>query len=74
MSELLLIFEGTNIEAEILKNQLEAADIQALLKSETNSAAIAGFGSIGSCAVYITRGNSDKATAIVEEFKSRNSG
>lgn len=73
MSELVLIFEGTDIEAGILKNLLEGADIQSLLKSETKSAAIAGFGSIGSCALYISQGDSDIATKIVQEFKSRNS-
>lgn len=73
MSELVLIFEGTDTEAGILKNLLEGANIPSLLKSAVNSAAIAGFGSVGSCAVYISPGDTDKAAEIVNQFKTRHS-
>lgn len=74
MSELVRIFEGSDIEAAILKDQLEAVNIGAMLKSETNSAAAAGFGSLGFCAVLVLQGDKDKASEVLEEFKSRNSG
>lgn len=74
MSELVLLFEGTDIEAGILKNQLETVNIGAMLKSETKAAASAGFGSVGSsCAVYVLQGEKDKAVEILEDFKTRNS-
>lgn len=74
MSELVRIFEGSEIEAEILKAQLEAVNIGAMVKNQTNSSATAGFGSIGSaCAVFILQDDKDQASKILEEFKSRNS-
>ena len=70
MNDLLLIFEGSNTESEILKHQLEAVGIQSLLKSEVNSANIAGFGSFGSSKVYVSPDNREEASQIAKSFQS----
>lgn len=70
MSDLILIFEGTDSESQILKHQLEAVGIQSLLKSEIKSAAIAGFGSFGSSKVYISPNDEEKASEVVKTFQA----
>lgn len=70
MSDLVLIFEGSNTESQILKHQLDTAGIQSLIKSEAKSAAIAGFGSFGSSQVYVGPGDHEKAAEIVKTFQS----
>jgi len=72
MSELVLIFKGSDFESQILKSQLEDAGVKALLKSQTNSAAIAGFGSIAASSVYINQGDSENAAQVIEAFKANN--
>lgn len=70
MSDLILIFEGTDSESQILKHQLEAAGIPSMSKSEANSAAIAGFGSFASSKVYVSSDNHGKASEIVKTFQA----
>lgn len=72
MDGLTLIFEGTDFESKILKDQLESVGVQALLKSDTNAALVSGFGPTGTGKLFISPGDSEKAASIVQEFKSKN--
>ncbi len=66
-------YSGTEITASILKDTLEQAGIGAVLKNETESGRVAGFGTPGGCDVYVMEKDVEKATPIVEEFIKRNS-
>ena len=69
MGDLVLIFEGSSTESQILKHQLDAVGIQCLLKSEAKSAAIAGFGSFGLYQVYVGPNDHEKAAEVVKTFQ-----
>ncbi|MCE7995604.1 MAG: hypothetical protein HEP71_26735 [Roseivirga sp.] len=70
MSDLILIFQGTDTESQILKHQLQAKGIESLIKSEANSAAIAGFGAFGLSKVYISSGDQELATEVAKTFQA----
>ncbi|OEK04953.1 DUF2007 domain-containing protein [Roseivirga misakiensis] len=74
MSELKLIYEGTDIESQILKSQLAEAGINSLLRSEANDGRIAGFGTFGSSRLFISEIDTKNAMEIVALFKTRNQG
>lgn len=68
MKDLLLIFEGSDTEVQILKHKLQDAEIPAFLKNESKSASIAGFGSLGSCRVFVNPTDAESAKAIVQNL------
>ncbi len=72
MSELTLVFEGSNIQSDILKGLLEDANIGVFIKNNSESARTAGFGHFGSTEVYIRQADLEGAREIVQEFKSKN--
>ncbi|MFY0592328.1 putative signal transducing protein [Roseivirga sp.] len=72
MSDLKLIYEGTDFESQILKAQLEDVGIKALLRSEANDGNIAGFGTAGSCRLFINELDLEPAQTVIEVFKTRN--
>lgn len=66
MDGLTLIFEGTDFETKILKGRLEDVGIQSLIKSETSAALVSGFGSTDRSKLFVTAGDVDTATGIIE--------
>ena len=70
--ELILVYTGTEITAGILKGILDTAEISSMLKNETESARVSGFGSSGKCEVFIMQKDFEKAGAIIKEFSDRN--
>lgn len=69
---LILVYTGTEITAGILKGILESMEIRALLRNESESARVAGFGSTGNCEVFIFESDVEKAGPIIDDFISRN--
>lgn len=71
MSELILIFEGSDLESSILRSQLEEEKIGVIVKSDANAGRIAGFGAVGATGVYVMQDSLAKASEIVTAFKAR---
>ena len=72
-NKLILAYTGTALSTKFLKNDLEDAGIYSLIKSETESARLAGFGSsnFSGCQLFIYEVNIDIAKPIITEFLKR---
>ena len=70
--QLILAYTGTEITANILKGILEDAEIRSFLKNENEAARLSGFGSTGTCEVFILENDTEKARPIIVEFVNRN--
>jgi hypothetical protein len=66
--DLVSVYLGTDITANILKEYLIKMDIPAVVKSERNTS----IDKTGDCEVYIMEHDLDKATPLITEFKSNN--
>jgi len=67
--ELTLLFTGSEIDANVLKEFLEDNRIPSLIRNDTKSSNAAGFGSFGSEAnLYVTNKDIDKGKVLLEEF------
>ena len=71
-SEYIKIYTGGTIIVQIIKQRLEAAGINPIIKDETESGRLAGFGAtlIGQPEVYVHKSETDTAVHIVEIVRS----
>jgi hypothetical protein len=72
MEDFISIYEGSNIQADILRNQLEDLGINVLLKSDSDAGLSAGFGSLDTCTVLISKSDLEKAEETINNFKEKN--
>ena len=70
--QLILAYSGTEITANILKGILEDAEIRSILKNENEAARLSGFGSTGTCEVFILENDIERVRPLLEEFAKRN--
>ena len=70
-SEYIKIYTGGAIIVQLIKQRLEAEGISPVIKDETESGRLAGFGAslIGQPEVYVHKSESDVATRIVETVR-----
>ncbi|WP_339918595.1 DUF2007 domain-containing protein [uncultured Flavobacterium sp.] len=67
---LMKVFSGSEILALALKEKIEAAGVDTVMKDNIQSARLAGFGSSGSAVeVFIQETDFAKATPVIEEFR-----
>ena len=67
---LMKVFSGSEILALALKEKIEAAGIDTVIKDNIQSARLAGFGSSGSAVeLFIQETDFSKANPVIEEFR-----
>ncbi|CAM2771428.1 Putative signal transducing protein [Flavobacterium gillisiae] len=67
---LMKVFSGSEILALALKEKIEAAGVDTVMKDNIQSARLAGFGSSGSAVeVFIQETDFAKANPVIEEFR-----
>lgn len=71
MSNYIKIYTGNFIDVQRVYNALQNANITAILKDESESARLAGFGSsiLGFQEIHVHKDELDKAVPIVESIK-----
>lgn len=71
-SNYIKVFSGTFIYAQMIINHLETVGINAIVKDESESARLAGFGSSvqGFQEIYVSKEELTKALPIIELAKS----
>jgi len=74
-SEMVRVYSGTELTAELLKDELESIGILGMLKNEYHSGVVAGFsgGVPASVDVFILEADLKKAMPVIEEFRKTNS-
>jgi len=72
-SEYIKIYTGGTIIVQLIKQRLEAAGINPVIKDETESGRLAGFGAslVGQPEVFVHETETDKAVRIVELVRSK---
>ncbi len=71
MTEHIHVFTGTSILVNRLYGLLEAEGIGAVIKDETESGRLAGFGApMNAVSLFILNSDIDKAKAIIESFEA----
>jgi len=72
-SEYIKIYTGGTIIVQLIKQRLEAEGINPIIKDETKSGRLAGFGAslIGQPEVFVHETETDKAVRIVELVRSK---
>ncbi len=72
-SNYIKIFTGSFIIVQQLRNELEAIDINPIIKDETESGRLAGFGSAiaGQQDVFVHKDEAEKAKDILESISSK---
>ena len=70
-SEYIKIYTGGTIIVQLIKQRLEAEGINPVIKDETESGRLAGFGAslIGQPEVYVHESETDVAARIVEAVR-----
>ncbi|WP_055446465.1 putative signal transducing protein [Lacinutrix mariniflava] len=70
-SEYIKIYTGGTIIVQLIKQRLEAEGINPVIKDETESGRLAGFGAslIGQPEVYVHESETDVAVRIVEAVR-----
>lgn len=66
--DLVSVYLGTDITANVLKEYLSEIDIPSVLKSEDNTS----IDRTGDCEVFIMEHDMEKAASLIEEFKKNN--
>lgn len=70
---LIEIFSGTKIQVLSLKNELENAGIEYMIRNDQEAGNLVGIGSIqAGVRILIEEKNLEKAQPILEDFKRRN--
>lgn len=71
--DLIEIFSGTKIQVLSLKNELENAGIEYMIRNDQEAGNLVGIGSIqAGVRILIAEKNLEKAQPIMEEFLRRN--
>tara|TARA_B110000196_G_C20918829_1_gene554203 strand:- start:478 stop:714 length:237 start_codon:yes stop_codon:yes gene_type:complete len=72
-NKLILAYTGNELSTKFLKNDLQDAGINSLIKSETESARLAGFGSsiFSGSQLFIYELDIDNAKPIITEFLNK---
>jgi len=70
-SEYIKIYTGGTIIVQLIKQRLEDEGIHPVIKDETESGRLAGFGSalVGQPEIYVHETETDKAVRIVEAVR-----
>ena len=64
------VFSGSEVLALALKEKIEAAGVDTVIKDNIQSARLAGFGSSGSAVeLFIQETDFSKANPVIEEFR-----
>ncbi len=67
---LMKVFSGSEVLALALKEKIEAAGVNTVIKDNIQSARLAGFGSSGSAVeLFIQETDFAKANPVIEEFR-----
>ena len=67
---LMKVFSGSEVLALALKEKIEAAGVDTMIKDNIQSARLAGFGSSGSAVeLFIQETDFAKANPVIEEFR-----
>ncbi|MBA0884294.1 MAG: hypothetical protein RLZZ540_1471 [Bacteroidota bacterium] len=67
---LMKVFSGSEVLALALKEKIEAAGVDTVIKDNIQSARLAGFGSSGSAVeLFIQETDFSKANPVIEEFR-----
>lgn len=69
--DIVLLFTGTEINANVLKEILEDNQIGSLIKNDMKTGLTAGFGggyTEAEASLYVTNENFEKAKVILDEF------
>ncbi|HJS01212.1 MAG TPA: DUF2007 domain-containing protein [Flavobacterium sp.] len=67
---LMKVFSGSEVLALALKEKIEAAGVETVLKDNIQSARLAGFGSFGQAVeLFIQETDFAKANPVIEEFR-----
>jgi len=67
---LMKVFSGSEVLALALKEKIEAAGVNTVIKDNIQSARLAGFGSSGSAVeLFIQETDFSKANPVIEEFR-----
>ena len=67
---LMKVFSGSEILAMALKEKIEAIGVDTVLKSNIQSARLAGFGTMGQAVeLFIQETDFSKANPVIEEFR-----
>lgn len=69
--DLILLYSGTEINANVLKEMLEENQIESLIKNRMRSGLAAGFGGgypEAEASLYVWEKNQEKAKHILEDF------
>jgi hypothetical protein len=67
---LMKVFSGSEVLALALKEKIEAAGVDTVVKDNIQSARLAGFGSSGSAVeLFIQETDFAKANPVIEEFR-----
>jgi len=68
------VFSGTELEVNLLKNELEQMGISGLIQNNFNSGIVAGFsgGPLSAVDLFILESDLEKAEPIIREFTKRN--
>ena len=63
------VFSGNSMEVQRISNEFKYQGIKVIMKDESESARLAGFGapSAGNQDLYVLREQADKALAIIKE-------
>lgn len=71
-SEYIKIYTGGSIIVQLINQRLQDIGINAIIKDETESGRLAGFGAtlIGQPEIYVHESEIDKAVLIVEAVRS----
>ncbi|AUC81867.1 putative signal transducing protein [Lacinutrix sp. Bg11-31] len=70
-SEYIKIYTGGTIIVQVIKQRLEDEGINPIIKDETESGRLAGFGTayVGQAEIYVHESETDVATRIVEAVR-----
>jgi len=73
-SEMVRVFSGTELTAELLKDELESIGVFGMLKNEYHSGVVAGFsgGVPASVDLFILESDLKKAKLVIEDFRKTN--
>ena len=73
-NKIIRVFSGTELEVNLLKNELYQIGISGLIQNDFNSGLVAGFsgGPLSAIDFFIQESDLKKAEPIIKEFIKRN--